>query len=215
MTYYLVPLAIVVFFGFYYVVVIPKLKQQSAEAMKEFRDNLGGKGAELRKKYLKDANALGLVSKVVGEEIVGMASALKRQSVIQVMGKKVSDRLKREFVMDLSDKDVLVYYLVLGQKSLHYLVFKNGEFETKESFELGRMQVVQSSNANVKDAMVMGGDINYKKISFTYDEKSYQFFYAKILNQYPNGQDVGELLTEWMVIFAEAFEGGIKGRLGA
>ena len=215
--YYLIPLVLIVGMGIYYFTVLPKLKQKSAQGMQQLKDSLKGHEEEKKAFYLSDEKTLKPITEALkGEKIQAIVSCLQKQNFKDVAKRKAINALSdmsRELVgMEFGkDHNEDAYFLVVTDRTLHYLVFKEGELKEKIDYEFSKIKAPTLGEGGIAD-VVQGGQKNYKKFTFDYDGEKIALFFIPMITFWPSGYMADNY--EPAVLFGEVFEEKLKEALG-
>lgn len=215
--YYLVPLILIVGLGLYYILVLPKLKQKSAQGIQQLRDSLKGHEEEKRAYFLGDEKTLKPITEALKDEkIEAIVSCLQKQNFKDIAKRKAinaaSDFSKELIGVEFSQgHNEDTYFLVVTDKALNYLLFKEGQLKEGVNYEFSKIKEVKLSEGGMKDVM-QGGHKNYKKLAFEYEGEKIALFYMPLITFWPSGHMADNY--EPALLFGEVFDEKLRRQLG-
>lgn len=121
----------------YYVLVLgPKFKAQYQAANAEFEKTWPAKAEAAIAESISNPNKYGLIQTALGEEkVLGFISAKRKEG----LGKKALGELKDTITFSKT-VDLGAYYLVAGDKDLHYMCFDGEKCVSHDIFEYSSIQ---------------------------------------------------------------------------
>ena len=185
----------VVFWIVYLLFILPKIKKRHENKTEDIKNKLVGNESQERDKLLNDPQGLKLiVDQVAGENIIGIANCMEKRDMGnvlkdgalnatgKVLGKVTGVRVEKRNNLD-------VYFVVLTDTNLHYLVYDEGTCDEHLTYDRSIMQNFRVEKAAMS-ASVKGGGMGTDQLSFDYEGKNHAFFLYRLFANFPH-QDGG------------------------
>jgi len=186
----------------YYIFVMPRIMKKYKGTVEDVKKKMVGNEDSIRKELLSNPEKLKLiVDKIEGENIVGLANAMEKRGAGDLLKSGAvnlaGSALGRVTGVGIkSNNNLDVYFVVLTDNNLHYMVYDEGTCEEHLIYDrskISRMSVDKASLAS----NYTGGASGTKKLTFDYDGKNQSFYLIDGFLKFPT--DSGDTMNNAMM----------------